>query len=255
MVTDRLGLLHDVADAVASALAAQRDWGESGARTGQYALDVAADEAALAVLRRAGVGVLSEESGYEDRGTSEVVIIDPVDGSTNCSRGIPWFATSLCFVDGDGPAVALVVNQANGVRYSAIRGGGAWKDGARISSGRCAHVSASIIGMNGIPNVALGYAQSRVLGAVALDLCLVAEGVLDGYVDCIHEAHGVWDIAGGVLLCAEAGAELVDAWGRDLVPLSWEARRTPVAAATPSLLDALLVSRRAFGDEPSSTDR
>jgi fructose-1,6-bisphosphatase/inositol monophosphatase family enzyme len=109
-----MGLLHEVADAVAAALRRQRDWGPSGTRVGQYALDVSADDAAL-----------SEESGLEDRRTGELVVIDPVDGSTNCSRGIPWYATSMCLVDREGPACALVVNQASGVRYWAERGGGA----------------------------------------------------------------------------------------------------------------------------------
>ncbi len=43
-----------------------------------------------------------------------MVVIDPLDGSTNASRGVPWFATALCLVDDDGPAVALVANQAIG---------------------------------------------------------------------------------------------------------------------------------------------
>ena len=62
---DRLSLLHEVADAVAAAFRGVRDFGPSGQRAGQYALDLVADEAALAVLQRAGVGVLSEESGFQ----------------------------------------------------------------------------------------------------------------------------------------------------------------------------------------------
>src|SRR3954471_13498158 len=126
MIADPMGLLHEVAEAVAAAMRTVTDFGPSGARVGQYVLDVTADGAALAVLNRAGVGVLSEESGFNPTSTGEVVVIDPIDGSTNASRGLPWFATSLCFVDEDGPAVSLVVNQATGVRFSAERGGGAW---------------------------------------------------------------------------------------------------------------------------------
>ena len=82
------------------------------------------------------------------------------------------------------------------------------------------------------------------LGAVSLDLCLVAAGVLDGYVDCVAEAHGVWDHAASTLICREAGASIVDLWGRDLVPLDHAARRTPIAGATADLLAALLDARR-----------
>jgi myo-inositol-1(or 4)-monophosphatase len=241
-----MGLLVETAEAVANALRDVTDRGPSGHRIGQYALDVVADDAALVVLRRAGVGVLSEESGLELNDGDEVVVIDPVDGSTNASRGVPWYATSLCLMDADGPAAALVVNQATGVRYSAERDGGAWCDGVRLTPSDCADVGASIIGLNGLPPAHLGYAQSRVFGAVALDLCQVAAGVLDGYIDCIVDAHGVWDFAGAALICAEAGAPIVDLWDRDLFTLTHDSRRTPVAAGTPELLATLVGARRAM---------
>jgi len=241
-----MGLLGDTADAVARAMQRVVDFGPSGRRHGQYLLDLHADDAALAVLRSAGVGVLSEESGLERPDADEVVIIDPVDGSTNASRGLPWYATSLCLVDRDGPAAALVVNLASGVRFWAERGGGAWRDGERIVASGCTAVGDAIVGLNGLPPAHLGYAQSRVLGAVSLDLCMVAAGVLDGYVDCIHEAHGAWDHAGGTLICREAGAVVADAFDRDLFALDHLARRTPVAAATPALHATLLQARRSM---------
>jgi myo-inositol-1(or 4)-monophosphatase len=246
VVNDRMGLLVETAQAVATALRQVTDLGPSGRRNGQYALDVVADEAALAVLRKAGVGVLSEESGLERPDAQQVVIIDPVDGSTNASRGLPWYATSLCLVDADGPATALVVNQATGVRYWAERGGGAFCDGVPLTPTTCTDVRSAIVGLNGLPPAHLGYAQSRVFGAVALDLCQVAAGVLDGYIDCIVDAHGVWDFAGGTLICAEAGVAVVDLWDRDLFTMTHESRRTPVAAATPALLETLVAARRAM---------
>lgn len=244
MNPDRLGLLHEVADAVAAAFGQVSDFGPSGGRKGQYALDLAADEAALAVLRRAGLGVLSEESGFEAGRSGEVVVIDPIDGSTNASRGVPWYATAQCLVDADGPAVALVVNQASGVRYWAVRGEGAWCDGVPLAPSRYTEPGESIIGLNGLPPHPLGCAQSRMLGAVALDLCLVAAGVLDGYVDCVDPAaHGVWDYLASTLICREAGAVVVDAHHRELAVLDHSARRTPVAAGTPELLARLLAAR------------
>ena len=65
-------------------------------RPGQYALDLVADDAACAVLERAPVRIVSEESGVHERaGAAITVVIDPVDGSTNCSRGIAYWATSI----------------------------------------------------------------------------------------------------------------------------------------------------------------
>jgi myo-inositol-1(or 4)-monophosphatase len=246
-ISDPLGLLADTAAAVDAALRVVRDRGFSGAKHGQYVLDVDADEAALAVLRRAGVGVLSEESGYERGTRHEVVIIDPVDGSTNCSRGLPWYATAMCLVDADGPAVAMVVNQATGERWWAQRGSGAFGPGGALRPSGCTDVSRSIVSLNGLPPYPLGYWQSRVYGAVALDLCMVAAGVFDGYVDCVVDAHGVWDHAASTLICREAGVPIEDLHGRDLVPLDVDARLTPIAAATPELLDALLTARRGVG--------
>jgi fructose-1,6-bisphosphatase/inositol monophosphatase family enzyme len=241
---DRLELLHEVADAVGTALRRNRDLGPSGRRSGQYALDLVADSAALPLLRTAGFSVLSEESGFEPGPLGEVVVIDPVDGSTNASRGVPWYATSLCVVDGEGPLVALVVNQATGERFLAERGGGAWCGDEPMRPSTCTRLSEAVVGVNGLPPAHYGWAQFRALGAAALDLCAVAAGVLDGYVDADTEAHGVWDYLGGLLICAEAGASVADAGGRDLVVLDHAARRTPIAAATEPLLSELVAARR-----------
>ena len=245
MIADRLGLLHDVADAIAVAMRTITDWGPSGGRDGQYALDVTADQAALAVLRGAGVGVLSEESGFDPGSTGEVVVIDPIDGSTNASRGIPWFATSLCLVDEHGPAASLVVNQASGLRFSAQRGGGAWCGERPVRPSGCTELSEAIVAVSAVPPPDVGWAQFRALGACALDLCALADGAVDGYVDFGTDQHGVWDYLGGWLICQEAGVEVVDAIGRPMVHLDHGARRTPVAAASPELAAALLAARRA----------
>ncbi len=246
-----LEVLHDTASAVRVALDGLGDWGDAGTRPGQYLSDLAADEAALLVLDRAGLGAMSEESGLHHGERGVVVVIDPVDGSTNASRGLPWFATSLCAVDGDGARVALVVDQASGARFEAVRGGGARVDGAPLRPSDATDLSTSILGLSGLPPQYFGWKQFRALGAVALDLCAVAGGRLDGYVDCSVGAHGSWDFLGGMLICREAGASCDDAWGRPLVTLEHSARRTPIAAATPGLLAALLEARRRFAAHPA----
>jgi myo-inositol-1(or 4)-monophosphatase len=239
-------LLDEVAQAVRAALGRIDDWGLAGTRSGQHHSDLAADAAALAVLDRAGAGVLSEESGLRGEDRSLLVVLDPLDGSTNAARGIPWFATSLCALDADGPLAALVVNLANGEHFEARRGEGAWRDGAPIRPSSCGRVRAAIVGLSGYPPRWLGWKQYRALGAAALDLCAVACGVLDGYVDCSRDAHGVWDYLAGMLVCQEAGATVMDAFDRDLVLRDTAARRTPVAAATPALLSELVSARATF---------
>jgi fructose-1,6-bisphosphatase/inositol monophosphatase family enzyme len=231
-----LGVLHHAASAVAGALSELDDWGLAGTRYAQYRSDLVADAAALAVLDKAGLGVMSEESGSHETEREVVVVIDPVDGSTNASRGIPWYATSLCAVDEVGPRVSLVVNQANGARFDAVRGGGARRDGVAIRPSGCTELSEAIVAFSGYPPAYLGWSQYRTLGAAALDLCAVAEGVLDGYAAIGGSELGSWDYLGAMLVCLEAGAVIEDQRGDDLVTLDHQARRVPMAAATAPLL-------------------
>lgn len=251
-----LDALNDAADAVRSALDGLGDWGLAGTRDGQYRSDLVADDACLAVLDDAGFGWLSEESGVQKPERTIVVIVDPVDGSTNAARGIPWYATSLCAVDDDGALVGLVVNQATDRRYWAVRGEGAFVDGTPLRPSTETRLRRAIVGMSGYPRQYLGWSQFRALGAAALDLCAVAEGVLDGYLDASPSAHGVWDYAAGMLICREAGAHVTEAFDRDLLVLDHHERRTPLAAATPELLDELVEGRRSlhWPDDPWGVD-
>jgi fructose-1,6-bisphosphatase/inositol monophosphatase family enzyme len=244
MVGDEvLQLLERCAAAVSDVLGELGDWGLAGTRDGQYRSDIAADEVALEVLLAGGVGVLSEETGLHASDRSVIVVVDPVDGSTNASRGLPWFATALCAVDDDGPLAAIVVNQSSGRRWWATRGGRAHSDRGTVAPSAATTLHTSLVGVAGLPPRHLGWGQFRALGAAALDLCCVADGTLDAYVDCVHDAHGPWDYLGAMLVCQEAGAVVADAQGRDLVVLEHAARRTPVCAATPRLLDELLAAR------------
>ena len=232
-----LETLHAAASAVAKALEGLDDWGLAGTRDGQYRSDLAADDAAVSVLDAAGLGVMSEESGPRAIDRPLVVVLDPVDGSTNASRGIPWYATSLCAVDRDGSRAAVVVNQANGDRFEAIRGGGARKDGQPIRPSECRSLGEAVVASSGYPSRYLGWSQLRVLGAAALDLCSVAEGVLDAFAVTGTSRLGSWDYLGAMLVCTEAGAIVVDRDGADLVTLEHAHRRRPIAAATVPLME------------------
>jgi len=226
--SELLDVLHRATDAVVAALATHDHWGLSGVRDGQYFSDLAADEAASTVLIGAGLAVLSEESGVT--GASEMVaVLDPLDGSTNASRGLPWYATSICVV-ADGAAVASVVHDhVSGVRWEAVAGGGARMDGVLLEARTEIPFDESLVVVNGLPPENPGWAQFRVYGAAALDLCAVADGRFDAFVDYDVDALGPWDYLGGMLICQEAGVSVSDAFGRPLVVLDHTARRTPVA--------------------------
>jgi len=251
-----LEVLDDAWRAVRVALDCLDDWGPVGTRQGQYGCDLVADAAALEVLLGAGFGVLSEESGLTSDDRDVLIVVDPVDGSTNAARGLPWFATSMCALDVDGPLAAVVVNQATGEHFSARRGHGARRNGTLLGpsgprsgvpgpSG-CVALAEAMVAVTSTPPGPMGWRQVRALGAVALDLCAVACGHLDAYIDCSVDTHGPWDYLGAMLVCREAGASIVDLEGRELVTRVPDERRSPVAAATPQLLAEAVAARARF---------
>jgi fructose-1,6-bisphosphatase/inositol monophosphatase family enzyme len=237
-----LDALHRTTVAVRRAVHGLEDRGLEGSRPGQYNIDLVADSVAVEVLEAAGLGVLSEESGLHRAERELLAVLDPVDGSTNASRGLPWWATSVCVLDAEGPVAAVVVNQVTGTCWDAVRGRGARCDGRTMAPSGCTRMSDALVGLSGLPGHHLGWRQFRAFGAAALDMCAVASGVLDAFVDCAVDAHGPWDYLGGLLICREAGAAVADAEGRDLVVRDRDGRRTPVAAATSDLLAEVLAA-------------
>ncbi len=234
-------LFDNVAAAVRGALDVA-DRSAAGERAGQYGLDLDADAAALAVLTAAPVDVLSEESGRHRRGFGVCVVVDPVDGSTNASRGLPVYATSLCACDASGPWVAAVTDLVRGVTYRAERGAGATRDGAPIRVADPVAAPDAIVAVNGWSAERPATAQSRALGCASLELCLVADGTLDGYVGFDPDGHGAWDYLGGWLVLTEAGGVAIDRSGRDLFTTDHADRRTIVAASGAALLDRLVTA-------------
>jgi len=235
-----LGILDDAVQAIRQALDGLSEWGLAGTRPGQYHLDLAADGAALPILHGAGFAVLSEESGITGESTSRfLAVIDPVDGSTNAHRKIPFYATSICVLDAEGPLVGLVVNLATGTRYAAVRGGGANRDGAALKPSGCQELSSAIVGISGFPGHHPGWAQFRTLGAASLEFCAVAEGVLDAYMLVGRSTLYGWDYLAGLLICQEAGAVVVERDGAELVVRD-DAPRRPIVAATSQLAAQLL---------------
>lgn len=205
-------LLLSAADAVGRVLAANTNWGPSGLRDSQYAVDLDADAACL-------------------------------DGSTNASRGVPWFASALCLVDADGPAVGVVVNHATGDRFLGIRGGAAENDGRPIRPSNVTRLGDAILGVSGLPARHYGWSQFRALGASAPDICAVASGVTDAWCDMHDAGHGVWDYLASVVVIEAAGGVAGEVFGRDLCVLDHTARRAPVVAATPELLAEVIAAR------------
>jgi myo-inositol-1(or 4)-monophosphatase len=180
--------------------------------------DRASEELLRSLITRARPedAVLGEEGGSE-AGTSGVRwIVDPIDGTVNFLYGLPQYAVSVA-AEVDGQVVAGVVrNAATGVEDAATLGGGATRDGTRIAVRPVPPLAEALVitGFNydarlrGLQAAAAARLLPRVrdirrLGSSALDICFVADGCADAYVE---EGLHLWDHAAAGLIAREAGA-------------------------------------------------
>jgi myo-inositol-1(or 4)-monophosphatase len=160
--------------------------------------------------RAAGWGVTMEAS------TGWVWIVDPLDGTTNYLHGYSMYAVSIAVALDGVLQAGLVLNTASGQEWSAVRGGGAFQDGRRISVSEITDPSRALIG-TGFPFKALHLlpeytrqldtvlrrtAGVRRAGSAAVDLCHVASGFFDGFWELNLEP---WDVAAGTIIVREAG--------------------------------------------------
>lgn len=222
--------------------------GEGGDAT--LAIDRAAEDAILAVLEaeRVPLTAVSEERGEVAVAGGGVVrvVIDPVDGSFNAKRGLPFACVSIAVASGplmEHVQVAWVGELDPPRDWWALRGGGAWRDGVRLPPLRPGPLE--VLGLEGArPELVAAHAQAladtgatrvRALGAVATSMCLVAAGRLDAMLS-IREVRSV-DVAAAQLLVREAGGT-VALPGGDALDL--EMRSRVVAARDGELVERLL---------------
>jgi myo-inositol-1(or 4)-monophosphatase len=233
-----LSPLRECALEIGALVESGRHDGYSGLRSTQYRLDIVADDVALRVLHGAGFRVVSEESGVSGEG-EYTVVVDPIDGSTNADHGVPFFATSLAVLRGGELVAALVMNQATGTVFEAEKGSGARRDGVAIAPSGAEEISKAIIAFSGLPTRHLGWAQYRALGAASLEICLVADGSLDGYTVANGATLNPWDYLGGLLIATEAGVAVAE-WNEEHLITDERALRRPLFAATTTLMTSML---------------
>jgi myo-inositol-1(or 4)-monophosphatase len=145
-------------------------------------------------------------------------IVDPIDGTVNYLYSLPQWAVSIA-AEVDGVVEAgVVLDPSKGELFTALRGGGAWLNGAPITVSGCSDVRQALVGTGFGYDAARRRSQARVLlgvlpevrdirrlGAASLDLCALACGRLDGY---FERGLNLWDYAAGGLVAAEAGARV-----------------------------------------------
>ena len=226
--------------------------GEGGDET--TVIDAAAERVVVERLAATGRDFLlvSEELGEKTfgRGGPTRVVLDPIDGSLNAKRGIPHFCLSIAVAD--GPAMrdvelGYLYDFGSGEEWTATRGGGAQLDGAPLGSERPKDVIetlafeatlTSLVAEKASAVVGLAY-RLRIMGSLALALCNLAAGRLDGV--CSLKGARAVDVAAAQLLVRERGLaiELVETPPFLDAPLDLEARSRVVAAGTPELCQRL----------------
>ena len=257
-MTDWLGVCRDAREAVERVLEglptrAEREpvvgAGEGGDET--TAVDLAAETAVverLAALHESGVEftLVSEELGervFGDPAAPLRIVLDPIDGSLNAKRGIPFFSVSIAIAEGTtmgDVTFGYVFDFGTGEEWTARRGEGAFLDGTRLD-GPGPKEDIEIVSFEATRTdlvaerapgiVGLAY-RTRIMGSLALSLCHLAAGRVDA-VCSLKPARSV-DIAAAQLLVRERGLaiDLPEEESFDGAALDVVARSRVVAAAT-----------------------
>jgi myo-inositol-1(or 4)-monophosphatase len=225
--------------------------GEGGDET--TAVDAAAERVILERLRAIeGTTIVSEEAGVLGDGPLRIVV-DPIDGSVNSKRGIPFFAVSIAVAEGetmDDVAFGYVYDFGSGEEWVAEKGSGVLLNGAELEAMRpkeeleilsleatltssVAETASSLVGLAH---------RLRIMGSLAISLCHLAAGRVDAV--CSLKAARSVDIAAAQLLVRERGLkiELPEAPPLASAPLDLEGRSRVVAGATPQVCDRLFAA-------------
>jgi len=201
--------------------------------------------------------LLSEEAGFIDRGFEEVLVIDPVDGTYNASRGIPFFSISIARGKKmlSDVSEGLVMNMVSGDVYYAEKGKGAFLNGQPIHAREPEKEMMLMVYMSCNSSsktfeLAKKFRRVRSLGVASLDLCMVASGIADAYyLELLPEKRGlrIMDIAAGVLILREAGGEAYSPNAENNtpkseildMPLSLDVRKNIMAVGSDNVLEVL----------------
>jgi myo-inositol-1(or 4)-monophosphatase len=206
------------------------------------AIDKAAEDLIVARFRELDVTIVSEEVGRLGEGAT-VVVIDPIDGSLNAKRGIPFFAVSIAVAEGERMGdvhFGYVYDFGSGEEWVARRGEGATLNGAPLTvkpkdTIEILSFEATLTSLiaRDAPKVAELAYRLRIMGSLALSLCHLAAGRVDA-VCSLKGARSV-DIAAAQLLVREAGLAIDlfdDPRGFEEAELDLEGRSRIAAAGT-----------------------
>lgn len=224
-------------------------------------IDLTAENAIIDTIETHQISftLVSEESGVKEYGETlhkHYVTADPIDGTTNLVRGIPFYATSIAIstkLTLDTIHTALVADLTHGITYTAQKGGGAYRNNQKITPSKNTLLKEAVVGIDlntyKVQRIApqlTGLIQKtkhiRHLGANALELCYVADGTTDAFID-IRGKLRTTDMAAAWLVIKEAGAEITSPEGKPLnVKLGPKQKVAFIAAANQKIHKIILKS-------------
>lgn len=164
-------------------------------------------------------GFITEEETDNTRGERFNWVIDPLDGTTNFTHGLPLYSVSVALMDGGEVVLGIVYEINKDECFYATKGGGAFLNGNPIQVSSAEKLKDSLIA-TGFPYYEFGLTQQylqvlgafmgkshgvRRLGSAALDLAYVAVGRFEGFFEFNLNA---WDVAGGAIIVQEAGGHV-----------------------------------------------
>ena len=236
--------------------AASNDFNKFGSTVGLGAdgtatkfIDKVAEDVALRLIKKSKikVNILSEEAGFVDNGGEYTFVLDPIDGTRNAYRGIPFYSVSLAVGKTSLSDVeyGLVKNIPTGDTYIAVKDQGAYLNKSRFAVPEVPDkeiLSSLTLGVN-CDKKTLSLAKKdkvRSLGSASLEMCMVATGALDYYV-VGKEYIRVIDIAASTLIVREAGGVVTNILGETLdMDFNLEDRSSVVAACNMDLIKKIV---------------
>ena len=202
--------------------------------------DKEAEAAIIEVLReRSTYSILSEESGISREANGPRWIVDPLDGTTNFSKGLPLFAVSVALLDDRFPITGVIIDPVHHMEFYAERNRGGFSNENPLSlPPHHPEQPATLFVNHGYSEIDCERSAEvtrrlstscylRQLGTTALELCYVARGAVDGF---ICSGDELWDFAAGVLIAEEAGCIFTDWNGQP-----WDGENTFVLVSRPEI--------------------
>lgn len=205
-------------------------------------VDKKSEEIIIKVLQKSSYPILAEEGGLVGKKSNTYWVVDPLDGTSNFSQGLPFFGITIALLRNNQVEIGVTFNPITSDCFYTQRGKGAYQNGKPI---KVSSLSANLIFLS------FGYTQEgrtrfvkaaeillkngyfiRKFGSSAIELCYLAKGTADAF---ICSGDELWDYAAGIILVEEAGGKVTD-WKGNL----WNNTNSFILATNGVIHEALL---------------